>query len=102
MGCRVKISNKKFYMILNLIGFLSGFLLSSIFDTTLGEFQEWAIVGAALIVSGFEIINKIFYQIYFKVRSKKNYTIIKLVSILNFLKVGLIYGLVVDAFKLGS
>ena len=89
-------------MILTLIGFLSGFLLSSIFDTTLGEFQEWAIVGAALIVSGFEIINKIFYQIYFKVRSKKNYTIIKLVSILNFLKVGLIYGLVVDAFKLGS
>ena len=89
-------------MILNLIGFLSGFLLSSIFDTTLGEFQEWAIVGAALIVSGFEVINKIFYQIYFKVRSKKNYIIIKLVSILNFLKVGLIYGLVVDAFKLGS
>ena len=74
-------------MILNLIGFLSGFLLSSIFDTTLGEFQEWAIVVASLIVSGFEIINKIFYQIYFKVRSKKNYTIIKLVSILNFLKV---------------
>ena len=44
-------------MILKLIGFLSGFLLSSILDTTLGEFQEWAIVGTALIISSFEVIN---------------------------------------------
>jgi|TARA_B100000683_G_C12462634_1_gene544709 hypothetical protein len=91
-------------MILNLIGFLSGFLLSSILDTTLGEFQEWAIVGTALIVSSLEIINKIFYYTYFKIRSKlnKKYSIIESLSVLNFLKVGLIYGLVVDAFKLGS
>ena len=91
-------------MILNLIGFLSGFLLSSILDTTLGEFQEWAIVGTALIVSSLEIINKIFYCTYFKIRSKlnKKYSIIESLSVLNFLKVGLIYGLVVDAFKLGS
>ena len=91
-------------MILDLIGFLSGFLLSSILDTTLGEFQEWAIVGTALIVSSLEIINKIFYYTYFKIRSKlnKKYSIIESLSVLNFLKVGLIYGLVVDAFKLGS
>ena len=91
-------------MILNLIGFLSGFLLSSILDTTLGEFQEWAIVGTALIVSSLEIINKIFYYTYFKIRSKlnKKYSIIESLSVLNFLKVGLIYGLVVDEFKLGS
>ena len=91
-------------MILNIIGFLGGFLLSSILDTTLGEFQEWAIVGTALIVSSLEIINKIFYYTYFKIRSKlnKKYSIIESLSVLNFLKVGLIYGLVVDAFKLGS
>jgi hypothetical protein len=91
-------------MILNLIGFLSGFLLSSILDTTLGEFQEWAIVGTALIISSFEVINKIFYYTYFKIRTKlnKKYFIIKLLDILNFFKIGLIYGLIVDAFKLGS
>ena len=91
-------------MILKLIGFLSGFLLSSILDTTLGEFQEWAIVGTALIISSFEVINKIFYYTYFKIRTKvnKKYFIISLLDILNFFKIGLIYGLIVDAFKLGS
>ena len=91
-------------MILKLIGFLGGFLLSSILDTTLGEFQEWAIVGTALIISSFEVINKIFYYTYFKIRTKlnKKYFIIKLLDILNFFKIGLIYGLIVDAFKLGS
>ena len=91
-------------MILKLIGFLSGFLLSSIIDTTLGEFQEWAIVGTALIISSFEVINKIFYYTYFKIRTKvnKKYFIIRLLDILNFFKIGLIYGLIVDAFKLGS
>ena len=85
-------------MVLKLIGFLSGFLLSSILDTTLGEFQEWAIVGTALIISSFEVINKIFYYTYFKIRTKVN----KKYFILNFFKIGLIYGLIVDAFKLGS
>ena len=91
-------------MILKLIGFFTGFFLSGVLDTTLGEFQEWAIVGTALIVSSLEIINKIFYYTYFKIRSKlnKKYSIIESLSVLNFLKVGLIYGLVVDAFKLGS
>jgi|TARA_B110001452_G_scaffold266948_1_gene275166 hypothetical protein len=91
-------------MILNVIGFLSGFLLSSILDTTLGEFQEWAIVGAALIVSSLEILNKVFYYIYFKIQTKlkKRYSIIESLNIINFFKIGLIYGLIVDAFKLGS
>jgi len=91
-------------MILNIIGFLSGFLMSSILDTTLGEFQEWSIIGAALIVSGLEIINKIFYYTYSKIPPtlNKKYCIVCSLNILNFLKIGLIYGLIVDAFKLGS
>ena len=32
-------------MIFNLVSFFSGFLTSSIIDTSLGEFSEWAIVG---------------------------------------------------------
>lgn len=57
-------------MIFNLISFLSGFLFSSILNTTLGEFNEWAIVGAALIVSSLEIITKIFYSTTFKLKKK--------------------------------
>ena len=44
-------------MILNLISFFSGFLTSSIIDTSLGEFSEWAIVGAALVVANIESFN---------------------------------------------
>ena len=92
-------------MLFNLISFLSGFLFSSILDTTLGEFSEWAIVGAALIVSSLEIITKIFYSINSNLHKKKfskRYSIIVVLNVLQFFKVGIVYGLIVDAFKLGS
>ena len=91
-------------MILNLISFLSGFLTSSIIDTSLGEFSEWAIVGAALVVANIESFNNFYYS---SVRKNRNIIIIKsyifiLLDILNYFKIGIIYGLIVDAFKLGS
>jgi hypothetical protein len=91
-------------MLINLIGFFGGFMLSSILDTTFGELQEWAIDGAALVVACLEILNKMFYLIASKIVSflKEKYYIIRLLNLINYLKVGLIYGLIVDAFKLGS
>ena len=91
-------------MILNLISFFGGFLVSSIIDTTLGELNEWAIVGAALIVASFETTSKFFYTFLSQVRNNtlKNSSVINLMTILNAIKVGIIYGLIVDAFKLGS
>ena len=92
-------------MLFNLISFLSGFLFSSVLDTTLGEFSEWAIVWAALIVSSLEIVTKIFYYTNSKIHKKKfnkKYSIIVVLNVLQFFKVGIIYGLIVDAFKLGS
>jgi hypothetical protein len=91
-------------MILNLISFFNGFLTSSIIDTSLGEFSEWAIVGAALVVANIESFNNFYY--YFLQKNKKviinNFYIITLFDILNFFKIGIVYGLIVDAFKLGS
>tara|TARA_B100000475_G_scaffold200870_1_gene186438 strand:+ start:590 stop:868 length:279 start_codon:yes stop_codon:yes gene_type:complete len=86
------------------LGFLGGFLVSSIIDTTLGELNEWAIVGAALIVASFETTSKFFYTFLSQVRNNtlKNSSVINLMTILNAIKVGIIYGLIVDAFKLGS
>ena len=91
-------------MIFNLISFFSGFLTSSIIDTSLGEFSEWAIVGASLVVANIESFNNFYYSAISKNRNaifNKSYIFI-LLNILNYFKVGIIYGLIVDAFKLGS
>jgi|TARA_B100000683_G_C12319584_1_gene485906 hypothetical protein len=91
-------------MIFNLINLFAGFLASSIIDTSLGEFSEWAVVGASLVVANIEAFNNFYYSLTSKERYatiNKSYTVILLDS-LNFFKIGLVYGLIVDAFKLGS
>lgn len=90
--------------IYRIIGFFSGFFISSIVDTTLGELNEWAIVGAALVVATLESLSKFIYTL---VTQKRSYlisssSVLNLLIILNSVKVGIIYGLIVDAFKLGS
>ena len=90
-------------MIFNLISFFSGFFTSSIIDTSLGEFSEWAVVGSAILVATVEGFN----AIYFYYKSKKTFYRSgeygsMLFDLLNYFKTGLIYGLIVDAFKLGS
>ena len=91
-------------MILNLISFFGGFLISSIVDTSLGEFSEWATVGAALVVANIESFNNFYYSFTIKNRTTmiRRSSITTLLDILNYFKIGLIYGLIVDAFKLGS
>ena len=91
-------------MVFNLISFFSGFLTSSIIDTSLGEFSEWAIVGASLVVSNIEAFNNFYYSFVSKNRNgfvSRPY-LLKLLNLLNFFKIGVVYGLIVDAFKLGS
>jgi hypothetical protein len=91
-------------MIFNLISFFAGFLTSSVIDTSLGEFSEWAIVGAALVVANIESFNNFYYSSVSKNRNtivNKSYIFV-LLDILNYFKIGIIYGLIVDAFKLGS
>ena len=91
-------------MILNLISLFSGFLFSSVIDTSLGEFNEWAIVGASLIVATIESFNKFYYFIVKQTQKKysENRNTLGLFDSLNNFKVGIIYGLIVDGFKLGS
>ena len=56
-------------MVFNLISFFSGFLTSSIIDTSLGEFSEWAIVGASLVVANIEAFNNFYYSLVSKNRN---------------------------------
>lgn len=90
--------------IYKIIGFFSGFLFSSILDTTLGELNEWAVVGSALVVASLETASKIFYTISYRAQADliKNSYLTSLIAVLNPIKIGIIYGLIVDAFKLGS
>jgi len=91
-------------MLLNLISFFGGFLVSSIIDTSLGEFSEWAIVGAALVVANIESFNNFYYSLIAKNRTIlfRKTSLTNLLDFLNFFKIGIVYGLIVDAFKLGS
>ena len=91
-------------MIFKLISFFAGFLTSSVIDTSLGEFSEWAIAGAALVVANIESFNNFYYSILSKNRNIfiANSYIFILMNVLNYFKIGIIYGLIVDAFKLGS
>ena len=91
-------------MVFNIISFFSGFLTASIIDTSLGEFSEWAIVGASLVVANIEAFNNFYYSLVSKNRNgfvSRPY-LLKLLNLLNFFKIGIVYGLIVDAFKLGS
>ena len=91
-------------MLINLISFFGGFLVSSIIDTSLGEFSEWAVVGSSLVVASIELFNNFYYSACTRlnVALVQSRPLILLLDALNFLKIGIIYGLIVDAFKLGS
>jgi len=90
-------------MLINIICFFGGFLGSSLIDTSLGEFSEWAVVGSAVLVATVEAFNTLYFRC--KVTQKRreiNKQLRKLLDLINYFKIGLVYGLIVDAFKLGS
>nr|YP_010850989.1 hypothetical protein Ycf20 [Aphanocladia stichidiosa]WGH14049.1 hypothetical protein Ycf20 [Aphanocladia stichidiosa] len=56
---------------------------------------DWNIISGSIIVTINELINKFVYK-------TKNIDKILILKLINNIKVGIIYGLFVDAFKLGS
>ncbi|MFM7406481.1 MAG: DUF565 domain-containing protein [Cuspidothrix sp.] len=79
-----------------LISFLFGFFLGSAVSTTAGQKAELDIVVAAFLVFLTEITSRVFYSRGFFARQAF------WVETLNCLKVGFIYSLFLEAFKLGS
>ncbi|MEA5621305.1 DUF565 domain-containing protein [Cronbergia sp. UHCC 0137] len=78
------------------ISFLFGFFMASVISTTAGQESKLDIVIAAFLVFLTEITSRIFYSRSFFARQEL------WVELLNYLKVGFIYGLFLEAFKLGS
>lgn len=79
-----------------LISWFFGFFLGSAVSTTAGQQAELDIVVAAVLVLLTEVTSRIFYSRSFLARQAL------WVETLNFLKVGFIYSLFLEAFKLGS
>ncbi|ADI66165.1 DUF565 domain-containing protein [Trichormus azollae] len=79
-----------------LISWLFGFFMGSAVSTTAGQKAELDIVVAAFLVLLTEITSRIFYSRNFFARQAI------WVESLNLLKIGFIYSLFLEAFKLGS
>jgi len=91
----VKLLNNKLYFFnLNIISLTFGFFIASIISTLPAQTGDWGIISAAVIVTINELISKI---IYYSKKRNKYY-----LKLLNNIKIGILYGLFVDAFKLGS
>ena len=87
--------NEKFHgFSLRLVSLLLGFYIATILSTIPAQTGDWSIISASIIVTCNEVLSKFLYSSY----CKSELTI----NLLNSIKIGIIYGLFVDAFKLGS
>lgn len=97
-------SYKLNYFSLALLSLLFGFFISTGLSTVATQTGDWSIIAAAIITTNQELISKINYQNRNKVKSKYtyHYPITIGLKYCNLIKIGILYGLFVDAFKLGS
>ena len=88
---------------LNLIAILSGFFMGSALVTTAGQDAVWDVPAAALVFTFTELTSRFVYGR----RSRRSADArpsrrALYIDVLNLFKVGLIYSLFLEAFKLGS
>ena len=88
---------------LNMISILLGFFMGSAIVTTAGQRAVWDIPAAAILFAFTELISKLVYASRDRQRQDSVPTRRSLyVEVLNLFKIGLIYSLFLEAFKLGS
>jgi len=85
------------------ISLLLGFFLASVVSTSTGARSELDIVASALVVVVVEIINRFVYSPKRRILADGSIAPRRLTTeMLNALKLGITYGLFLEAFKLGS
>nr|QCI07447.1 hypothetical protein [Leiomenia cribrosa] len=82
------------YISIKLICLLLGFFIATVLSTMPAQTGDSGIIAASIIITCHEILSKIIYN--------QNNNNIIFWNIINYIKIGIIYGLFVDAFKLGS
>nr|YP_009391608.1 hypothetical protein [Laurenciella marilzae]ARW59752.1 hypothetical protein [Laurenciella marilzae] len=80
---------------INILSLTLGFFFANILSTVPAQTGDWNIISGAVIVTSYEIISKALYR---NIITKKPY----IINLINNFKIGIVYGLFVDAFKLGS
>lgn len=98
-------SRKFFYSTFNsFIGILFGFFVANAISTILGQTGDWGIMASGLLVAFVETINRIMYsnkkKFLYEKRRKSKWDVA--FTFINNVKIGIIYGFFVEAFKLGS
>jgi hypothetical protein len=81
-----------------LLGLLFGFFVGAAVSTTAGHDAQWDVVGAALLLLFTELTSRFVYGKRVNVSNSRSLW----VEILNCFKMGIIYSLFLEAFKLGS
>ncbi|MGB3695488.1 MAG: DUF565 domain-containing protein [Spirulinaceae cyanobacterium] len=85
-----------------LLSLLLGFFLGTAITSTAGQTSDWDVIAAAFVVLFTEIISRF---VYGRKRNRTAEEVVKsslLVELVNNLKIGVTYGLFVEAFKLNS
>lgn len=85
-----------------ILSILIGFFTSTALSTIPTQTGDWGIVAAGIIVANQEIISKINYRNHGSAKYKMNTALKGFLKYCNSIKIGILYGLFVDAFKLGS
>jgi hypothetical protein len=84
------------------ISLLSGFFLASVISTVSGATSEQDIIAAAVVLLFVELTNRYVYGRRINVQGDRLQDTPLTTEILNSIKLGLMYGLFLEAFKLGS
>ena len=87
---------------LSLISLLMGFFMGSAIVTTAGQDSAWDVTGAAIIFIFTELVSKFVYSHDRKARSDPRLRTNLILDVINLFKIGVIYSLFLEAFKLGS
>lgn len=87
---------------LQILSVLLGFFIATALSTIPAQTGDWGIVASAIIVTNQEIISKITYQNYIVKYYYNTIVLNRCFKYCNSLKIGILYGLFIDAFKLGS
>ena len=87
---------------LSLIAILSGFFMGSALVTTAGQDAVWDVPAAAVVFTFTELISRLVYGRRQRQQDSPPKRRSLYIDVLNLFKVGLIYSLFLEAFKLGS
>ncbi|MGK7953543.1 MAG: DUF565 domain-containing protein [Xenococcaceae cyanobacterium] len=85
-----------------LISFLLGFFMGNAIVTTAGQDAAWDVIGTTLIFTYTELLSRFIYRRNSQPRGNYRLRTNLILDSLNLFKMGVIYSLFLEAFKLGS